>query len=398
MSRPAAGSSLPRVPTIDGLRGIAVLCVVFHHSYLSTPTSGIRALDPIVDRVLLQVMPISVDLFFVISGFLITSILDRTRDADIPVRTFYARRALRIIPLFYGFLLFAVVFMRGLPERVVGTPASMIWQFLFLSNVPVGLQLKDAGAMFSPFWSLAVEQQFYIFWPLVILVVPRRFNMRICFGLMVFSVAARIVLAFIAPMETAAVLTPGRLDGLAAGSVVGLLRRYHPETLLPWKKVMRFAGVVFVAAQLAFVPLYMWHAKAGVLFWVAFMPFIASVFFASAVAGLSLRRDTSSPKWLVSPVLTSIARYSYGMYAFHVPLIFVLFHLQLAVKQAPVAGFDLPYRITFFILIAGLTYGLGMASWHLYEKQFLKLAPRYRYSGKTRAVEPALQNAVMPVP
>ena len=398
MSSVAAGPSLPRVITIDGLRGIAVLCVIFHHSFISTPTSGIRALDPLVDRLLFMIMPFSVDLFFVISGFLITSILDRTRDADHPVRTFYARRALRIIPLFYGFLLFAAVFMRGLPERVVGTPASMVWQFLFLSNVPVGLQLKDAGAMFSPFWSLAVEQQFYIFWPLVILVLPRRFNIRICLGLMVFSVVARIVLAFITPMETAAVLTPGRLDGLAAGSVVGLLRRYHPETLLPWKKVMRFAGFAFVAAQPAVFLIHSWHAKAGWVSWIAFMPFIASVFFAAAVAGLSLRRDTSSPTWLASPVLTSIARYSYGMYAFHVPLIYLLFHLQLTVKQAPVAGFDLPYRITFFILIAGLTYGLGMASWHLYEKQFLKLAPRYRYSGQTTGVEPSVQSAVIPVP
>jgi peptidoglycan/LPS O-acetylase OafA/YrhL len=398
VSSRAAGPSLPRVPTIDGLRGIAVLCVVFHHSFLSTPSGGIRSLEPILDKVLLQVMPISVDLFFVISGFLITSILDRTRDADHPVRTFYARRALRIIPLFYGFLLFVAMFMRYLPEPIVGTPAAMMWQLLFLSNVPVALQLKGSGAMFTPFWSLAVEQQFYIFWPLLILLLPRRFSIRICLGVMAFTVVARIVLTFIGPVAWAAVLTPGRLDGLAAGSIVALLRRYNPDTLAPWKKVMRIAGVAFVAAQVAVIPLYIWHPRAGFGFWVAVMPCIASVFFAAAVAGLSLRSDTATPKWLVSPVLTSVARCSYGMYAFHVPLIYVLFHLQLAVKQAPVAGYDFPYRITFFILIAGLSYGLGMISWHLYEKRLLKLAPSYRYSGKAKAMAPSLQNAVIPVP
>ena len=398
MSSVAAGPSLPRVITIDGLRGIAVLCVIFHHSFISTPTSGIRALDPLVDRLLFMIMPFSVDLFFVISGFLITSILDRTRDADHPVRTFYARRALRIIPLFYAFLLLVLVFMRDLPEPIVGTPGAMTWHFLFLSNIPAGMQFKTFGAMFTPFWSLAVEQQFYVFWPLVILILPRRFSIRICLALMCLSVVTRIVLPFFVPIAAAAVLTPGRLDGLAAGSIVGLLRRHKPETLASWKKVMRFAGFAFVAAQPAVFLIHSWHAKAGWVSWIAFMPFIASVFFAAAVAGLSLRRDTSSPTWLASPVLTSIARYSYGMYAFHVPLIYLLFHLQLTVKRAPVAGFDFPYRICFFILIAGLSYGIGMASWHLFEKRLLKLAPRYRYSGQAKAVEPSLQNAVIPVP
>ena len=398
MSSPAAGPSITRVPTIDGLRGIAVLCVILHHSFISTPTSGIRALDPLFDRILLMIMPFSVDLFFVISGFLITSVLDRTRDADHPVRTFYARRALRIIPLFYAFLLLVLVFMRGLPEEIVGTPGSMTWHFLFLSNIPASMRFETFGAMFSPFWSLAVEQQFYLFWPLVILILPRRFSIRICLALIGTSVVTRMVLPFIVPIEAAAALTPGRLDGLAAGSIVALLRRQKPETLASWKRVMRFAGFTFVAAQPAVFLVYSWHAKAGAIFWIAFMPFVASIFFAAAVAGLSLRRDTSSPRWLVSPVLTSIARYSYGMYAFHLPLIYLLLGLHLAVKSAPVRGFDFPYRICFYILIAGLSYGIGMASWHLYEKRLLKLAPKYRYSGQTTAVEPSLQNAVMPVP
>ena len=389
---------MSRVPTIDGLRGIAILCVVFHHSIISTPTTGLRSLDPIIDRVLIQVMPISVDLFFVISGFLITSILDRTRDADHPIRTFYARRALRIIPLFYAFLLLVALVMRKLPEPMVGTPRALTWHFLFLSNIPAGMQFETFGRMFTPFWSLAVEQQFYLLWPLVILVVPQRFNIRICLAIIVFSVVARAVFAFMVPTYAAAIFTPARLDGLAAGSVVALLLRHKREALAPWKKVMLFAGLAFIVAQIVFVLVYMSSAKAGTVFWIAIMPLIASVFFAASVAGLSLRHDTSSPRWLATPPLTSIARYSYGMYAFHVPLIFLLFHLRLVVKQAPVAGFDLPFRICFFILIGGLSFGLGMTSWHLYEKRLLKLAPKYRYSGQTKAVDPSVQNSVIPVP
>ena len=111
-----------------------------------------------------------------------------------------------------------------------------------------------------------------------------------------------------------------------------------------------------------------------------------------------MNAEENNPRWLVSPVLTSVARYSYGMYALHVPIITWLFYKKLVVQRSPVAGFDLPYRIYFFILIAGLSYAVGLISWHLYEKQLLKLAPRYRYSRKAQVSAPTAQVGVMPVP
>ena len=398
MSSQRAASSIPRIPAIDGLRGIAVLCVVLIHCLMSTRPTGPRTLDPIA--VLALYLPLAVDLFFVISGFLITSILDRTRDADHPLRTFYARRALRIVPLYYGFLLFVVLFMRDLPERIVGSPGSMIWEFLFLTNFPVGLDAKSVGLLYPHFWTLAIEEQFYLFWPLVILLLPRRLNIRICLALIGLSIVTRFALSLTLSREAALILTFARLDALAAGSIIGLLHHRNPDVLRRYcKAAMPFAGFGFLAAQSAFILVYIWNVKAGIAFWATLMPFIATVFFAATVAGLALRHERGGgPQWLLNPVLTSTARYSYGMYAIHVPIIVLLFHYGLIARRVPVAGLDLPYRIYFFILIAGLSYGAGLVTWHLYEKHFLKLAPRYRYSRGTRSAATTIPIDAIPVP
>lgn len=162
---------------------------------------------------------------------------------------------------------------------------------------------------------------------------------------------------------------------------------------------MLAGGSGLLVAQAVFILVYVWNVKAGFVFWGTVMPFMATVFFAGTVAGLALKQETGGgPRWLVFPVFTSVARYSYGMYAIHVPLITLLFYKDLIVQQSPVAGFDLPYRIYFFILIAGLSYGVGLVTWHLYEKQFLKLAPSYRYSGKSDPNQAVLPAGVMPVP
>jgi len=368
------------------------------HIFVWTPLVDAGTFDMMFGRVFVLLAPLSMDLFFVISGYLITSILDRTRDADHPIRTFYLRRALRIVPLYYGFLLVVLVLFRHYPQRLIGSPGSMVWEFLFLTNVPVAL--RSVGTFFHHFWTLAVEEQFYVVWPLLILLLPARFNVRTCIAVIVGSVICRGVLAFSVGTMAGFLLTPGRLDALAAGSLVALIQNRNPALLTTWsKKLMWSGGIACLVGHATVVVLFMsgftWLTPKV---WVLVMPFFASVFFAAVVAHLVMSPRPDRPRWLLSPVLKSVARYSYGMYALHVPIGVLMFHHKLIEPRVPIAGFHLPYRIYLFILIGGLSYGFGLASWHLYEKQFLKLAPRYRYSRKTNQVEPGLQGAAIPVP
>jgi len=149
------------VPVLDGIRGLAILLVLIHHFAIA----GVTLPDSFPGRVaqgLTQSAWIGVDLFFVLSGFLITGILYDTRESLNYFRAFYARRFLRIFPLYYGFLFVVMAFTR---------PLQIDWggrQFLYLTYLDNALIVKHVFSQpLSPFfnlnylWSLAVEEQFY---------------------------------------------------------------------------------------------------------------------------------------------------------------------------------------------------------------------------------------------
>jgi len=148
--------SIPHFPELDGLRGLAALVVVFHHITL---LPGLTPSNPTQDhlRSLGNAGKIGVDIFFVLSGFLITSILLRERDSQSFYKDFYWKRVLRVLPLYVVLLVLLVIFVKGSwPYVVLST--------FFLANFASVLHI-DLG---TPFWSLAVEEQFYALWPTVL--------------------------------------------------------------------------------------------------------------------------------------------------------------------------------------------------------------------------------------
>jgi peptidoglycan/LPS O-acetylase OafA/YrhL len=166
LENPAETKLLPHMPQLDGIRAIAVLMVMWHHfqpKYLSQSVGAPWG-------------AVGVGLFFTLSGFLITRILLRCKlkiaageaTMGTMLRQFYVRRCLRIFPLYYGVLLVLVIFnVTGIRERVW-------WHLGYLSNVLFSYYYPSrGGAVERHFWSLAVEEQFYLVWPLVIFLTPR---------------------------------------------------------------------------------------------------------------------------------------------------------------------------------------------------------------------------------
>src|SRR5690349_12365341 len=177
-SRPArqfAGPAISekRLPALDGLRGLAVLGVLIVHAkiLLNTAPPFENAL-----RTLSEFGAYGVDLFFVLSGFLITGILLDTRDSANYFRTFYARRFLRLFPIYYGYLLVIALVLPALHHAVRTSMedygGSWGWYLAYLSNWKAGHGASDP--FLGHFWSLAVEEQFYLLWPAMIFLVPRR--------------------------------------------------------------------------------------------------------------------------------------------------------------------------------------------------------------------------------
>lgn len=197
--------SLKRLPQLDGLRAVAFLAVFIHHA-VGLPLGWV-----------------GVDLFFVLSGFLITGILIREKGAPRYFRTFYLRRFLRIFPPYYLFL--------GLTVLVLGMgflPQAW-WYLLFLSNVRDSLMTPFVSWL-SPMWSLAVEEQYYLLWPLVVAAVPRRRLIGVCLCLVALAPVVRGLLTLnCTNFRPIYHLLPARMDLLAAGGLLALLRVSEPE-------------------------------------------------------------------------------------------------------------------------------------------------------------------------
>jgi peptidoglycan/LPS O-acetylase OafA/YrhL len=193
------------MPQLDGLRALAVALVAYSHwiplKYQTFFGFGIAG----------------VQLFFVLSGFLITGILLRCR--ELPerrnaLRSFYARRFLRIFPLYYATL--AACYVLG----VNSARSSIFWHLAYLSNFYF-FNLGGWEGPLSHFWSLAVEEQFYLIWPAIVLFVPQRYLAASIVGLWLSGVASRAVLPALLPETRLIIALPNmNFDALGLGAIL----------------------------------------------------------------------------------------------------------------------------------------------------------------------------------
>jgi peptidoglycan/LPS O-acetylase OafA/YrhL len=361
------------LPALDGLRGLAILLVVMLHLTLQIhDPSGMGA------RILKRVFFFGwsgVDLFFVLSGFLITGILDDAKGTSNYFRVFYARRMLRILPLYYGALLILFV----LPHLVTAAGAhrfivplkDQLWYWFYLQNFhPLpNLSIGLAGH----FWTLAIEEQFYLVWPVVILACSRKNALRICGGLFLLSVVFRLFTANFNPWLGAYTNTLGHLDGLAVGSALALL--YRSPGGVQWVK--RRMAIVAVSSGAASVALYLIpfsrvrHVTQG-----AFLALLFGCLLVHAAA----TGTRPLQRFFRSGVMRFFGRYSYGMYVIHVPLISITMNLTgIGPSRLAFFGSELTGVLLFIIVMLGMVTAAAWVSYNFYEKRFLRLKRRFVY-------------------
>lgn len=369
----SAGPLFEHLPTLDGLRGLAVLLVVPHNLRLLSAPHDLptQLLTATLDRTW-----IGVQLFFVLSGFLITRILMRTRHASNYYSGFYARRGLRILPLYYG-TLFVLLVLGPLAGIHLAKDTSLnVYLWTFLSNF---VQPFHPGAGALPhFWSLAVEEQFYLIWPLLIRYASNRNVLKLCVLTAVVSLAVRaLMLRAGMPEDAIYVWTPCRMDALALGGLAAvLLEMPGPRAWLSqhrnaaWVSAALALGLGFIASK--------GYTQFGLLPQTAGYSLVALGFGALILgaAAVDTRRIPSRLGWLRSSLMRRMGRYSYGMYVVHVPL-GTLVLTPLAARWGWVEHPSAVAQYAYVML--GLLMSLALAAllYHGYEQRFLTFKDRF---------------------
>jgi len=388
-----------RIPALDGLRGIAVLLVILYHSSYASALSA-SPVDAAYAR-LSGAGWMGVDLFFVLSGFLITGILDDSRGRDGYFSSFYARRFLRIFPLYYAFVLLVLplsarLLAGNLAPDVAELRAKSGWYLGYAVNFLVVLHdgWKATVPHTSHLWSLAVEEQFYLIWPPLVFLLPRRALIRASAALVGVALAARTVLlaAGIGPV-VAYVLPFTRMDALLMGALVALgmrelgsvapLARHAPRVLIG-------AGLVAAASLATGSPRLGWTAP-----WVQTIGFTAIAAFFAAALVTAVAADGSS-RWgriLRAPWLRTFGKYSYALYIFHPLVLAVLYAHGWGAERfaVPGAGVQIGAQLLYAAFSTAVSLAVAWLSWNLLEKHFLKL--KHRFSTHPRAVASGLPSA-----
>jgi peptidoglycan/LPS O-acetylase OafA/YrhL len=384
LSSPLAGTrfSHSHIGSLDGLRGVAFLLVFFRHFGL-TSHANLRWLKYLTAISYGGWM--GVDLFFALSGFLITGILLDTREDRRYFTNFYMRRALRIFPIYYS-ILGTLLLITPLIHLQWHWGHVAYWMYLgnIAYNLNPGFSVLLPAVSFVHLWSLAVEEQFYLIWPLAVIMVasPRRLA-YMCGWLSLAGLFLRLVLLAALPRASAYewcyFQLPTHMDGLLYGALAAICVRSMPleYAVQRARRILPFAliALALVIGSGGFD----FHSVAMMT---AGFPALAAVF--ACIVLLALKPGSRLHWFGNLSTLRFIGRYSYGMYLFHIlflpGLAWVQPWLQKHLHSIVLGG------VSFVLLMFGATLAMAVLSYELYEKQWLRLKGRFAYEKREKAM------------
>lgn len=354
------------IPQFDGLRGVAVLMVLIGHSAF---------LERLPHAGMLEYARFGVDLFFVLSGFLITGILLDSKESEHYFRNFYARRVLRIWPLYYAVLLLVFV-VAPLFKPAMRVTAGSVWPAFVFYVQNIALVRRSAYPFgLGATWSLAVEEQFYLTWPLLVFLLKKRTLAIVSVSLIVASLCLRIIAySYNAPSGLIHQFTPARLDAIALGTLAALWLRSPNCTRVRWRTwANRFLGVGVAGVVVARM---LMHRNSSVVGYT----FLAITF--AGLLGVALASDVRSSligRALCVDWLRYTGKISYGIYLLHYP-IFILWARFLGsrgLRQTEVIHNLWAFAGQMFLAILAASI-----SWHFFERPILQLKERFPSGSK----------------
>jgi peptidoglycan/LPS O-acetylase OafA/YrhL len=354
----------PYYPALDGLRGIGCLLVVVYHNFW------------FLQRYLFFGW-LAMDIFFVLSGFLITDILLNTMGRKDYLRNFYARRILRVFPLYYTLLVvFLLVFplIKSLPFRMDYFVNHQVWFWTFTQNWILIFQSPVNQNALNHLWSMAVEEQFYLLWPFVVALIRKPKVLLALLGLLLIGFSCVRLWLWMQHIEGFAYYNFylfTRIDGICIGCMVALLQKIDFRFLERYMAaiVLGFAGInfIFYYINLKNQDSYPYLGLIG------FSTF--SMIFGLLVNDIIHRRTKIFSTLLDISFLKFIGRISYGTYILHWPL-YLLLNLSFQQFFSRFISGSAAQFIT-STLITIIAYVAGYLSFRYFESYFLRLKTKF---------------------
>lgn len=354
------------LPHLDGLRGIAILLVLFAHFFKFQPFAKLA-----------ETGWMGVDLFFVLSGFLITGILVESKQKENYFKNFYARRTLRIFPVYYLILLILLFILpaitSNLPEGYDYFLHRKWFYVLYFQNNLFAIDGWPPNEMLSHLWSLAIEEQFYLFWPLVVFFFNK--NQTIIFAIIV--IVFNIFMRYQHPdVPFAYCSSAARFDGLLIGGLLAIMIRFHRDLL------EKFTLPVFIICSLALGYAFwnsQWKLTNSNYYLIRWGYTVIDIFWACImVFSFSANKiyNWANPMY-ESRFLRFFGKLSYGLYLYHM-IVFgffakslVQFFHNLNMPNVNEHGIEVSMSVLF------ITITISYISFTFFEAPILKLKSRF---------------------
>lgn len=362
---------------IDGLRGIAILFVLFHHFWPAGAPGGEVA----------HLGWIGVDLFYVISGYLITGILIDTVGEQGYYRNYLARRGLRVFPLYYLFLLAAFLLIPRLEggdhSQFVQQSGSPAWYAFYLGNVREAITGHEPGYVLAPLWSLSIEEQFYLTFPFVVAFLKRATLRNVLGAMVLIAPMFRIAMMFAFPDNERIqyLATPSRMDVLALGCLLALYHRSDRPPLSAFGKRMLGYALIAAVAELV-VAFVLGGLDRTQWFGRAFGYTLVAIAMLMLVFWTLEHRNERATAFLRFRPLMALGKLCYGIYLLQRPAEVILlkllgrFHIELGAWPLMFAKF-------------GAAIALATASWVAFEEPILRLKKRFESKNHPLVASPA---------
>jgi len=374
------------------LRAVAILQVFLWHSAVES-FNALSALEqessPVIESYVkfLGFGVMGVNLFFIISGFLITGLILDIRDKKNGLRKFYIRRALRIFPLYYAALAVIFIILWFYDSESFHIKDRIFSYMFYLQNIDFLWYESDVTPfkysgwqLLNHLWSLAVEEQFYIFWPIIVLWLTKtwRFkqNILLMLALIIFSVCLRYYIAVLYSWEYAYILLLSRMDALIMGGMVSYIIYKRPKAFLAIKEA-NIDCFKLLSLALIFLVAYSIYTGAFALFITKYTITFMNIFYLSllirVLGGDNDKNKGCYRRLFCSGFMMETARVSYGIYIIHVPVLYLLSRGMIAFGIT-----DFYFVYPMLTCVGGMiSFSLAYLSYHFYEKRFLLLKDKW---------------------